>query len=125
MAAQKPQDLHRLWEEAFNAGDLASLAGLYEPEARLVPRPGQEAVMGIQAIRSVLEGFLAPNSKITIETQSVIEAGEIALLRSQWRLTGTSPTGKPIDVSHNSTEVARRQPNGTWRYLIDHPFGAD
>lgn len=75
--------------------------------------------------RMALEGFLAPTGKIRIETKSVIEAGEVALLRSQWRLTGTSPTGKPIDMSHNSTEVVRRQPDGTWRYLIDHPFGAD
>jgi uncharacterized protein (TIGR02246 family) len=125
MAARKLQDVHRLWEEAFNAGDLESLSALYESDARIVPRPGEQAVVGIQAVRSVLEGFLAPKSKIRIETQSVIEAGEIALLRSQWRLTGRSPAGKPIEMSHRSTEVVRRQPDGTWRYLIDHPFGAD
>jgi ketosteroid isomerase-like protein len=81
--------------------------------------------VGIQAIRAVLQGFLVRKGKIEIETQSVIQAGDIALLRSRWRLTGSGADGKPIETAHSSTEVVRRQPDGSWRYLIDHPFGAD
>jgi ketosteroid isomerase-like protein len=29
-----------------------------------------------------------------------------------------------VDVQGASAEVIRRQPDGTWRYVIDHPFGA-
>ena len=125
MAAGRPEELHRLWAESFNAGDRAGLASLYEPEARIVPRPDQEAVVGIQAVRAVLQDFLSQGGKIEIETRSAIQAGEIALLRSRWRFTGTKPDGTPIDATHSSSEVARRQPDGTWRYLIDQPFGAD
>jgi ketosteroid isomerase-like protein len=28
-------------------------------------------------------------------------------------------------MAHESTDVARRQPDGSWKFVIDHPFGAD
>jgi ketosteroid isomerase-like protein len=51
---------------------------------------------------------------------------ELALLRSQWEMTGRDLSGQPLEPTrHSSTEVVRRQSDGTWRYVIDHPSGAD
>lgn len=125
MTARKPDEPHLLFVKAFNARDLASLTALYESDAGMVAQPGQQAVIGIEALREVLQGFLALKGTIDIQTKSVIQAGDIALLRSQWHLTGTGPDGQPIEMSHNDTEVVRRQLNGSWRYVIDHSFGAD
>jgi ketosteroid isomerase-like protein len=41
MAISKPEDAHRMFAEAFNAGDLESLMAVYAPDALLVPQPGQ------------------------------------------------------------------------------------
>lgn len=127
MAARSPAEIHQRWAESYNGEDLASLVALYEPEARLVPQPGQEPVVGTAAIRAVLESFLARKGqlRIEVETESAIQAEDLALLRSHWRLAGPGADGQPVEVAHHSTEVARRQPDGTWRYLIDNPFGAD
>ena len=125
MAAHRPEDAHSLFTEAFNAGNLDALGALYEADATMVPQPGQPTVTGGQAIRGVLQGFLQMNATIVVETESVVQAGDIALLRSQWRLAGTGPDGEPIEMSHSGTEVVRRQADGTWLYIIDHPFGAD
>lgn len=127
MPARHPEDIHRLWMQAYNASDLDSLSALYEPEARLVPRPDDEAAVGIEAIRKVLQGFLDQKGalEIDIETLSVIQAGDIALLRSRWRLRGPGRDGEPVAITHRSSEIARRQPDGRWLYLIDHPFGSD
>jgi ketosteroid isomerase-like protein len=38
--ATEPEQLHRLFEQAVNAGDLEALMGLYEPDAALIPQPG-------------------------------------------------------------------------------------
>jgi ketosteroid isomerase-like protein len=65
------------------------------------------------------------NAKIKLDTKSAIQSGELALLRSDWQMTGTGPDGKPFTIAHSSTEVVRRQPDGRWLYVIDHPFGAD
>src|SRR4051794_41935791 len=43
MAATQPEQMHRLFEEAFNAGDLDALMALYEPDAARLPQPGAVA----------------------------------------------------------------------------------
>ncbi len=99
--------------------------GLYESDAVLIPQPGAELVRGTQAIRAALEGFLALKGKVELQTKHVVRYGDIALLRAAWRLKGTGPDGKPVEMAHGSAEVVRRQPDGSWRYIIDHPFGSD
>ena len=125
MVVRKPEEVHLRFAEAFNSGNLEALVTLYEAQARVVPEPEQQPVVGIQAIRETFQSFLALKGQIQMETRYVIHAGDIALLRAQWRLAATGADGQPIEMTHNSTEVVRRQPDGTWRYIIDHPFGAD
>ena len=43
MPATTPQQIHRLFEEMFNAGDIDGLMTLYEPDSALVPQPGNVA----------------------------------------------------------------------------------
>ena len=124
MPARKPEEAHTLFAEAFNAADLDALVALYEPEA-VTFDSRMQLVKGSQAIREALQGFLAWKPQIKLETKSVIQAGELALLRGEWQMKGTGPDGKPVEIAHKSSEVVRRQDDGTWRYIIDHPFGAD
>jgi uncharacterized protein (TIGR02246 family) len=124
MAIAKPEDAHRLWAEAFNAGDLESLMAMYAPDARFVPQPGQ-VVTGHAAVREALQGFLALKGQIRMETTYVVQAGDIALMRSQWHLTAKDAAGQPLAMSGKSTEVYRQQSGGTWLLVIDHPNGAD
>ncbi len=37
---------------------------------------------------------------------------------------GTDDDGNPVELHGSTAEVARRQPDGTWKYVFDHPFGA-
>ena len=50
---------------------------------------------------------------------SAVVKGELALTHSHWRLDISG--GEPME--HTSGEVARRQPDGTWRYAIDNSYG--
>ncbi|WP_447978318.1 YybH family protein [Candidatus Nitrospira bockiana] len=122
MNAVQPQDLHRLFADAFSAGNVDAVLALYEPGAVLVPEPGRPPVTG-EAIRQVLETFLALKPRVTCATEQAIESGGVALLRSRWTLTGTAPDGTPVEMSQRGIEIARRQPDGSWRFLIDDPFG--
>lgn len=124
MADSKPEDAHRLFAEHFNAGDLDALAALYEDGAAFVPQPGS-VVTGKEAIREALQGFLATGGKIEVSTRYAVRSGDTALLSGEWRLSGAGQDGEPIAMGGKTTEVVRRQPDGRWLYVIDHPFGAD
>lgn len=125
MPARKPEECDLLLVEALGKGDLEAALALYEPNASFVLDSGQ-VVTGLGAIREVMQGFLALKPKFTMEVKAVQNGDEnIALLRGQWCLDGTGPDGKPMTMSGNSTEVVRRQPDGTWKFIIDNPRGAD
>ena len=61
---------------------------------------------------------------MTGEIQKVLEAKGTALVINKWILRGTQPNGTPITMSGQSADVLRRQQDGTWRVLIDDPWGA-
>ena len=123
MDAHMPEDLHTRFVASFNAHDIDGLMALYEKDAALVPQPGA-ITMGYDANRQALQQFLALNGRIEIHTIEIVQAGGLALLRGEWRLTGIEPDGKSIVLSGKNIEVARRQPAGHWQFVIDHPYGA-
>ncbi|MGH7206800.1 MAG: YybH family protein [Nitrospiraceae bacterium] len=124
MGASKPEDMHKLFVSAFNSGNLESLMTLYEPDARLVPQPGQIST-GRDAIRQAILQFLELKGTMQVATRYVLHGQGIALLSGQWHLKGTAPDGKSIEMGGKSVEVARQQVTGDWLLVIDHPFGAD
>lgn len=124
MAATTPREVQTQWAQAFNAANLDGLVALYAPDAVLVPQPGQP-VQGRDAIRAALQGFLSLGAKMEIDAEYVLECKDTALLRGRWELTGNGPDGQPLDMRGTSSEVVRKQPDGSWVYIIDHPYGAD
>lgn len=124
MSVQQPEDIHHAFTEAFNAGDLDALMSLYEPSASLAPAPGK-VVTGTEAIRNALTGFLAVHGKMTIVTQRVVPAGDVALLHGTWTLVGTGADGKPVELAGRNSEMVRRQADGSWLFVIDNPYSGD
>lgn len=122
MTATVPAQIHREFEQAFNAGDLSGLVDLYEPDAVLIPQPGTIA-RGKDQIGPALQQFLDLGGSITLETKEVIEVGDLAFLVNRWTLIGTNPDGSGIEMGALTAEVARRQPDGTWLYVIDNAWG--
>ena len=62
--------------------------------------------------------------KVIIEVPLVIESGDIALAHAKWTSVGTDADGNRVDFAGQTTEVMRRQADGTWLFVIDNPFGA-
>jgi ketosteroid isomerase-like protein len=87
--------------------------------------PGSSSAKGDQGIREVMADYVGLKPHMDVAVHHVTRAGDHALVRSQWRITGTGSDGKPIELHHPGMEVMRRQPNGEWRFYIDHPNGAD
>ncbi|WP_250558212.1 YybH family protein [Pseudonocardia lacus] len=106
---------------AFNTGDPAAVERLYEPGGVLVARPGI-AVTGPE--RAAANGALqALGVPIEVRPRHVYVADDIALLVVDWVVEGTGGDGGPVRVAGTATDVARRGPDGGWRYVIDNPWG--
>ncbi len=100
-----------------------ALVALYAPNAVLIPGPG-EVARGAIEIRAALARFFAFKPTIQIETASVFESGDTALLHGKWTLRGTGLDRKPMEMRATSAEVVQRQADGNWLYLIDNPFAS-
>ena len=123
MSARTPEDIDRLFADNLNAGKLDALVAIYEPQATLMPQPGK-LVTGTAAIRESLAAFLAGKPKMTLTVRRVAESGDLAVTSAKWQMSMIGPDGKPAQMSGESVEVVRRQADGTWRAVIDLPFGA-
>ncbi len=115
MPARTPGVVHELFLDAFNRGDVESVVALYEAGAVL--RTRQSVSIGHDAIRKAYRQILADRPQMRLETDAVIECNDgLALLHAKW----TYQRGDDA-VSGLSTEVLRRQPNGSWLFVIDEP----
>ena len=119
MPASTPEQIHRLFEDMFNAGDIDGLMELYESDAALIAQPGSVG-RGSEQVRAALQGFLALKGRIT---KLVFTVGDLAYLSNTWSLNGTGPDGNSVVLGATTAEVARRQADGTWRYVIDNALG--
>ena len=119
MPARKPEECDMLVTEAIISGDLEAAVALYEPDAAFVV--DGNVVTGTDAIREVMTGFIAMKPTIKFDGIAVYQSGDIALTVASYNMTGTGPDGSPINASGKSAEVVRRQPDGTWRFIIDCP----
>lgn len=122
MPTLPPESAHDEFLRLFRAGDLEGIVALYEDEAVIVNPDGSSA-SGKPAIREAMKGFLAVGGQMDLKTRYVARNGDLALLSNVWNLRATGPDGKPLAMTGQTTEVVRRQPDGRWLYVIDHPWG--
>lgn len=96
-------------------GDLESLLELYDPEVVFLNRSSEER-RGLLALKQELAPLAAARTAFQFEIKQVIRAGNIALMHTRWDVP------RPPGMSQYAIEVARLQPDGTWRWLIGDPF---
>ena len=106
-SAAEPEDLERLFVVRVNAGDVEGLVALFEPDAVMAFAPGKAAA-GSEAIRQVFEDMVASGVTLTLgDQQPSLRVGDLALGSTR------------LDDGGVTAEIARRQADGTWRWVID------
>ena len=122
MAASTPQEMLDAFLERFNAGDVEGVLAHYESDAAFVDEPGK-VVQGTDALRESISKFIAMKPTLTLTKTATILAGDIGTNCSKWTLTGTGPDGEPVSMEGVAIDVIRRQPDGSWKMVIDNPWG--
>ena len=108
--------------DAFHKGDMVGILKTYESGAVVVGEPGKP-VSGKSALETMFAGFIAAGARFTFLGHEVIQAGDLAVHFTPWRMTATGPDGTPISGGGLSVAVLRRQPDGKWLMVIDDPYG--
>jgi uncharacterized protein (TIGR02246 family) len=124
MPTATPEQVLETIVTGINSGDLDSLMPLYESEAAFVPEPGTLA-HGAPGIGASLNGFISMNGELDLQVTRVLEVDDLALVVGAWSFEGTGPDGEPVRLEAKNADVLRRQADGTWRFVIDNPWGTD
>lgn len=119
----RPDDFIEAFAENYNAGRLEDLVELFEPDAVAVDENGVE-YRGHDRLRLNLAGLLALDGTMTFTKRYTLVQGEIALLSADWGIETQNSDGAPptVSASGRSAEAVRRQADGRWLYIFDHPF---
>ena len=124
MATETPEQVLKSIVDGINAGDLDALMPLYEPGAAFATQPGSLS-HGLSGIRDSLAGFISMKGTLDLKVTRVLEASDLALVVGVWSFTGTGPDGKAVKLTGHNADVLRRQADGSWRFVIDNPWGTD
>jgi uncharacterized protein (TIGR02246 family) len=124
MSTVTPEQVLETIVEGINSGNLDTLMPLYENEAAFATQPGSLA-HGSPGIRQALAGFISMKGKLDLEVTRVLEVDDLALVTGTWTFNGTGPDGEAVRLAASNADVLRRQADGTWRFVIDNPWGTD
>jgi ketosteroid isomerase-like protein len=108
--------------EGINSGYLDSLLTFYEADACFASQPGQLA-KSPEPVRQSLRSFIDLKGKLDLKVKRVLQASDLALVITEWSFSETGPAGNPVNMATKSADVLRHQPDGTWRFVIDNPWG--
>jgi ketosteroid isomerase-like protein len=123
MLTGNPEKTVKEFFRLFSQGDVEAVMAMYEPRAILVAQPGQVAE-GAAGLRAALNGFLSLKPTLTMGNFRLVVAGDLALSIVKWTLQGTGPDGQAVHMEGTTSDVLRRQGDGTWLFVIDNPWGA-
>ncbi|SFQ01014.1 conserved hypothetical protein [Geodermatophilus dictyosporus] len=110
------EDIHSAVKRTINKEDVEGFVGLYAQNAHMV-LPDGSTITGHEAIREQVIQVCAMKGRMTVTTRYIIEAGDLAILSNKWTLTAGGESMSAI-----TAEVAQRQPDGGWLYIIDNPY---
>ena len=120
---ERPEDARTAFIDAFDAGDLDGLVNLFKPDAVIILPPDQ-VVTGPAEIREIIAQVRATWDRWEIKMISHHRVGDIALNTVEHTLQNQRPDGSTNTLNLRAVVVFRRQPDGSWRFLIDNgvPF---
>ncbi|WP_026923148.1 YybH family protein [Glycomyces arizonensis] len=109
--ATEAEQVTRLVAERLNAGDVEGIAELYEPDAVLA-YPPDNPTTGVEAIKAIYQAMADQNVQFGTDEHQLptVYFEDLALAST------VSADGKGTRV-----QVLRRQPDGTWKRIIDRP----
>ena len=119
-----PEDLLNSQVEEFNKGKIDFLMTLYENDPCFVTQPGQ-VIKDQELMPKEFYDFINMGVKLEARAKRVYYASDLALLITEWSISGSEHTDALINLTGRGIIVFRRQSDNTWLMIIENPWGTD
>jgi uncharacterized protein (TIGR02246 family) len=106
--------MSKAWEKAYNAGDAAALAALYDKDAMVLP-PNADPASGSGAIRKYFDADVKAGAKDALTTDDVVGSGDNAVETGKYVVT--TADGKHLD--HGKYVTVYKKADGGWKIYRD------
>lgn len=111
--------LNRLSIESFNRGDIAMCAGLYAEDAMML-LPDRPPIKGRKGIEDCLREYAASGLELLpVEPATMVSSGSIGCCAGTYLFRAPCERGGTVEGRGKFVTVLRRQPDGSWRAVID------
>lgn len=107
----------------LQSGDIPRVMSTYADDAIVMFEPGV-AVTDRKAIEQIFTEMAALKPEVTYSGHEVFIAGNTALQIHPWSMTAKTPDGQEIKQGGLSVVVLQRQTDGSWKMIIDNPYGS-
>ena len=119
MVQQAIEDTDARFVEAYNRGDVASVAALYTDDAVLLP-PNLETLRGRQAIQEFWNGARQMGVReVMLQTVSVEDSGHLAYEIGAYTLQIQPEGGEATTDKGKYMVIWKRQADGSWKLAVD------
>ncbi len=121
MTISHPNELHQAFMKATNDKDLDGALDLYAVDGLAINIDSTQS-LGRDAIEVMLTGLFGVMESIEGTTRKIYVNGDVALTSADWKGQVRQPDGTVQTMSGTTTEVSVRQPDGSWKIVIDDPL---
>jgi uncharacterized protein (TIGR02246 family) len=116
------QDTETQWNQDYAAKDASKIIAHYADDAVLMA-PGMPSDHGITAVSATIKQMVA-DPALALKFQSskieVAKSGDIGYTQGIYTMTATDPVSKQVIHDHGSyVTTYRKQPDGTWKAVVD------
>jgi uncharacterized protein (TIGR02246 family) len=123
--AYNAADVHPIYMKAFNAGDVEAAVACYEPDGCFVSASGRIA-RGATELREVYRVTFVNRPTFQVDVRKVLPAGnDLALIIGEWTSRAQTSNGETKVWSGTYTDIVRKQPDGTWKLVLDNSHGVE
>ena len=112
---------YRHWVEAIKRKDVAAVLTIYTDDAIVLP-PGQEPVIGREAIREFYKSYYAGSWQLVSEefkTTSIVLRGDVAIETADYSGEINQGEKGTIHFKGKNLVVWKRQKDGSWKLFRD------
>jgi uncharacterized protein (TIGR02246 family) len=125
MEKHNPANVYGALLKAFNAGDIDATLACYDPQACFVMKSGRVA-RGLVELREMYRATFSYKPDLEVNVRRIISAGDdLIFVVVDWKSKTVSSSGEAKVWAGTGTDILKRQPDGTWRLVLDNPYGIE